>query len=89
MNGSTFNRPNYPVYLPVIPDVNTETTTRDFVQQHKVHKTQFNTTKACYDVLKKKILSEFHNDYVELVDNINVDFAQTTTLELINHLYNS
>ena len=52
-------------------------------------KTQLYITKACDEAPKQKILTAFHNDYVEGVSNANVGFAKTKTLELINHLYYS
>ena len=50
---------------------------------------KFDRNKSCDDTLKRKILAAFQNDYVEGVDNGNVGFAQTTTLELLNNLYES
>ena len=37
----------------------------------------------------KKILSCFHNDNVEVEANANVGFAKTTTIKLLNHVYDS
>ena len=54
-----------------------------------MHNTQFDITKACEDALKQQILEAFHNDYVEGVSNANVGFAQTTTIKLLNHIYDS
>ena len=85
--GLTFNLTQHPGYLPVIPDISTEETTSKLVQQNRVHKTQFDITKACDDA-PKQILEAFHNYYVEGIAKENFGFAQTTTLELINHLYN-
>ena len=34
-------------------------------------------------------MADFYNDYDEGLANVNFGFAQTTTLKLINHLYDS
>ena len=73
----------------MIPDGSTSAAKTKLVQQHKVIKTQFDITKACDDSLKQQPLEAFHNDCMEGVSNANVGFAQTTTLELPNHLYDS
>ena len=49
----------------------------------------FDITTACDDALKQELLAAFHNDYLEGLANANIGFATTTTLELINHIYNS
>lgn len=64
MTESKFHCLQHPVYLLSIPYGSTEATTSKIVQQHKVHKTKFDTTKACDDYLKQQILSASHNDYV-------------------------
>ena len=56
----------------------------EIVQQNKVHKAQFDITKACGDALKQQILEAFHNDYVEGLANVNFGFTHTTTIELLN-----
>ena len=89
MYGFLFNRSQHPGYFPVISDLATGSTTGELVQQYKVQKTQFEITNYCDDVLKQKILAVFHNDYLEGVTNANPWFSQTTTLELLNHLYYS
>ena len=73
----------------MIPYGDTAETTSKLVRHHKVQKTTFDITKACDDAQNQKILAAFHNDYVEVVANANIWFAQTTTIELINHLYDS
>ena len=37
----------------------------------------------------QQIILSFHNDYLEGLANTNVGFAQTTTLKLLNHMYDS
>ena len=59
------------------------------MQQHKVQKKPFGITKACDDDLKQQTLAAIQNFYLKWVANSNVGFAQTTTLELINHLDDS
>ena len=72
-----------------MPDGATGKTTRKHVLQHKLHKTQFDIIKSCYDTLKQQILSDFHKEYVEIVANGNVGFSNTTTIKLLNILYNA
>ena len=50
---------------------------------------QFDITKSCDEALKQRIMVALHNDYMEVVANTSDGFTQTTTLELINYLYNS
>ena len=59
------------------------------MQQHKVHTTQFDTTKSCDDALKQQILEVLYNDYAEEASNTDVGFVQNTKLKLLNHLYDS
>ena len=56
------------------------------MQQHKVHTTQFDTTKSCDDALKQQILEVLYNDYAEEASNTDVGFVQNTKLKLLNHL---
>ena len=72
----------------MIPDGEIAAATSELVRHHKGLRTQFDTTKSCDDALKQQILSAFHNDYVEGVENETVGFANPTTLELMNHLQN-
>ena len=89
LTGSAFNCLQHQRYLLVIPDGATSSTTSKLVRQHKAHKTEFYITKSCGDALKQHLLTAFVNDYVEIVKNASVGFAKTTTLELLNHLYDS
>ena len=75
--------------MPVIPDISTGETTSKLVRHNNSHKKQFDITKEFGDNLKQQILAAFHNDYVEGVANATFGFTHTTTLELLNHLYNS
>ena len=73
----------------MIPEGSTGATTSKLLQHNKMHKTKFSITKACNGALKEQIMASFHNDYVEVLGNTNVGFAQITTIELLNHLYGS
>ena len=68
----------------MIPYGATGETTSEIVWQNKVHRTQFYITKSCDDSLNQQIPTVFHNGYVEVVAN-----TQTTTIKILNHLYNS
>ena len=63
--GPTFNQPKQPGYLPEIPYGSTRETTSKLVRHHKVHKTQFDITKAFDYTMKQQIPAASHNDYVE------------------------
>ena len=88
LNGLALNLPQHPGYLPVVPYGATGETTSELVQQQMVHKTQFDITKSCDEDMRQKILASSHNDYVEVVANANFGFSHTTTLGLLNNLYN-
>ena len=76
LTGSAFNCLQHQIYLLVIPDGATSSTTSELVQHNKDHKTKFDITKVFYDSLKKQIMAAFHNEYVEGVTNANVGFAK-------------
>ena len=61
--------------------------TNKLVQQNRVNKIKFDTTKSCDDTLKQQLLAEFQNNYVDGVSNENVGFEQNTTLEKLNNIY--
>ena len=89
MTGSAFNAPNTHDTFQWTTDGHMEATTSELVRQNKVHRKKFDITKSCDEALKQRIMVALHNDYMEVVANTSDGFTQTTTLELINYLYNS
>ena len=75
VTGLSFNLPQQPRYLPVIPNGSTSATTSGLVWQNKLQNTQFGITKSRDDSLKQKILAASQNDYVEVLANENVGFS--------------
>ena len=89
LSGVAFTRPANPGLTPVIPARSTGDTVRRIERQHKETLRAYHEVNRTDSALKQQLLSAFDDMYLKAQKQIHVGYSNRSTLQLLQHLYDS
>ena len=84
-----FTRPANPGSTPTIPALSTGEQTRRLERDHKENLRVYREVNRTDQALKQQLLRAFDDMYFKALKNTHVGYSNSTTMQLIQHLYNS